>query len=92
MRYFDVCSNKIFWLKESLLHTQINDTWSMVSRVEKLSKDELSSIVFEKKRNLLTHAVRTVPYYVNWFRNRGIAVNDVRLSDFPVITKKDIRE
>lgn len=91
MRYFDVCSNKIFWLKESLQHSQINDAWSKVSKVEKLSKDELSSIVLEKQRNLLTHAARTVPYYVNWFRDRGISANDVRLSDFPVIAKKDIR-
>ena len=91
MKYFDFCSNKLFWLKESLAHRAINDDWGKVFYVEALSREGLAELQCEKLHDVLVHTARTIPYYRQFFNQRGIAADYVRLTDFPVIAKKDIR-
>ena len=91
MKYFDFCSNKLFWLKESLAHRAINDDWGKVFNVETLSREGLAELQCEKLHDVLVHTARTVPYYRQFFNQRGIAADYVQLTDFPVIAKKDIR-
>lgn len=91
MKFLNHCSNKFFWLKETHQHPQINDLWKTVMRVEGMARGELQSLASEKLQRVLRHAAETVPYYRTYFSKKGLSAENLRIEDFPIVEKKDIR-
>lgn len=91
MNYFSLCSSKFFWLKESVQHPALNHCWEQAERIEKSSLVEIQQLQQEKIQKLLIHAVRTVPYYRDWFARKGCSLDGLSISDFPILTKADFR-
>lgn len=89
--FYKVCSNFGFWLKETHQHPRINDLWKTVKQVEGMTRGELQSLASEKLQRVLRHAAETVPYYRAYFAKKGLVVENLRLEDFPIVEKKDIR-
>lgn len=89
--FFNHCTNKLFWLKETHQHPRINALWKAVMRVEGMTRDELQTLASEKLQRVLRHAAETVPYYRAYFSKKGLAAENLRLEDFPIVEKKDIR-
>lgn len=89
--YFSICSSKFFWLKESIMHKGLNKAWRKSMSAEGSCRDELCLEKEIKLSRLLRHTAETVPFYKNYFKNRRSTINDIKLSDFPVISKNDIR-
>ena len=89
--YFSVCSSKLFWIKETLMHRGLNEAWKKCMAVEEGSQAELERLREAKLARVLRHAATTVPFYRDYFASKGIDVDKVKLADFPIIEKKDIR-
>lgn len=89
--YFRFCSSKLFWLKEVLRHWGLNASWRQVQIVEGMTRIELERLLKDKTSRMLVHVARTVPYYQRYFKECGIDASNVKLVDFPIIEKKDIR-
>ncbi len=89
--YFSVCSSKLFWLKETIMHRGLNRQWAKCFPVDSYSRSELELLRDEKLKHVLSHAATTVPYYKNYFARAGVDPSKVTLNDFPLIEKKDIR-
>lgn len=89
--FFRCCSSKLFWLKETWQHPRINDLWGKVMRIEESSRDELLQVVNEKLQRVLRHTAKTVPYYRAYFSKKGLSPDNLRIEDFPILEKKDIR-
>ena len=83
--YFSVCSSKLFWLKESIMHRNINRVWRECASVETMRPESVQRCSAEKLASVLRHATETVPFYAN------LKGRNVTIADFPVIEKKDIR-
>lgn len=90
-KFFKHCSNKLFWLKETHQHPRINDLWKTVMRVEGVTRGELQSLTSEKLQLVLRHAAETVPYYRMYFAKKGLVSENLRIEDFPIVEKNDIR-
>lgn len=89
--YFRACSSKAFYLKERLMHPCLVSSWRAAIACENLSRDELLSLQERKLGLILNHAATNVPFYRRWMEERHVDVMQVKLTDFPVIEKKDIR-
>ena len=89
--YFMLCSSKLFWLKEWIMHPRINACIKEALRVERLTREEMMQLREEKVKRVVEHAIREVPYYRKWVVQLGKRAEDVRLEDFPVIAKQDIK-
>lgn len=68
-----------------------------LNRTQWLSRDEILAIQSEKLIKVLKYANQYVPYYQRIFRETGIFPGDISrdltiLEDFPILTKKIIRE
>lgn len=89
--YLRACSNKAFYLKERLMHPRLASSWRAAIVCENLSRDELLSLQDRKLGLILNHAATKVPFYRRWMDEHHVDVTQVKLTDFPVIEKKDIR-
>ncbi len=89
--YFSVCSSKLFWLKEMVMHPCLNRLWIQCQLIDGYSRSELERLRDEKLKHVLLHAATTVPYYRKYFLKVGVDPTMVTLNDFPIIEKKDIR-
>lgn len=89
--YFSICSNKLFWMKEIFMHPNLSAAWKKCYFFETCSRNELLRVQDAKLKGLLFHAATTVPYYKDFFAEKGISVDKLTLADFPIIEKKDIR-
>ncbi|RAR49730.1 phenylacetate-CoA ligase [Flavobacterium lacus] len=58
---------------------------------DKMSSHELDKIQKENLNKLLSHAVKTVPFYKNYFNSKEYKF-PLSLADFPVLTKEKLRE
>ncbi len=73
------------------MHRGLNGAWKKCMAVEDGSQWELEQLREEKLARVLRHAATTVPFYREYFVSKGIDVDKVKLADFPIIEKKDIR-
>lgn len=73
------------------MHPAVNALWRIVLSVEGMERDALCVLKERKLKKVLIHAARAVPFYRRFFMEKGIAIDDIALSDFPIIEKKDIR-
>lgn len=89
--YFSVCSSKLFWLKETMMHRGLNRLWTKCFTVDSYSRSDLERLRDEKLKHVLSHAATTVPYYKDHFARTGVDPSKATLNDFPIIEKKDIR-
>ena len=89
--YFKMTSNKLFWLKECIMHPEIGHCMDMALKAEISSRDALLKVQSDKLKRIIEHAIKTVPYYREWIKTSGKNVADVQISDFPIITKKDVK-
>ena len=89
--YFSVCSSKLFWLKETMMHRGLNRLWTKCFPLENYSRSDLERLRDEKLKHVLSHAATTVPYYKDYFARTGVDPSKATLNDFPIIEKKDIR-
>lgn len=89
--YFSICSSKLFWLKETLMHPGLNRAWRACFPVEGYSRRQLEHLRDSKLERVLRHAATTVPYYRDYFAQISVDPAKVALSDFPVVGKSDIR-
>jgi phenylacetate-CoA ligase len=89
--YFDACSNKMFYLKERIMHPRLNSVWREAVVCDEFDRSELEKIQSEKLSALLQHAVTKVPFYRQWLMEHNIDTSRMKLEDFPIIEKKDIR-
>ena len=89
--FYSLCSKKWFWLKERLVHSHLEDSWNESGGLDQASREDVVRIRDGKLRRVLVHAAKTVPYYVEYFRSRGIRAEDVKLDDFPIMGKADYR-
>ena len=66
------------------------------SRFQKLGREEIRDLQFNKLKIILQHAWDTVPHYRDNFNKAGLEPQDIRsledLKLIPVLTKSDIRE
>ena len=91
MTYFSYASSKLFWLKELIAHRGIGVRWREALKIEAGTLDDVSYLRDGKLLLLLQHAIRTVPYYQKWFASHSVDVANVKIDDFPIISKSDIR-
>lgn len=89
--YSTLCSNKIFYLKERIMHPRLGWAWREAVVCDHFDRSKLEKIQNEKLSALLKHTTKNVPFYRQWAKEQGIDVSCVKLKDFPVIEKKDIR-
>lgn len=89
--YFKVCSNKLFWLKETLAHSGLNAAWSAAAQIEGSARSVLVGRMEQKLQKVLGHAAKSVPYYRKWFAGRMPHDGVLRIEDFPIVSKTDIR-
>ena len=89
--FYSLCSMKWFWLKERLVHLRLDECWNESGGLDQASREDVVRIRDEKMHRVLVHAAKTVPYYVEYFRSRGIRAEDVKLDDFPIMSKADYR-
>lgn len=72
----------------------LNEYKSAVNNLT-LSSDELSALNWNRRREVLAHAFRTVPYYRETMAANGIRIEDIiddrSWSTVPVLTKNDVR-
>lgn len=73
------------------MHPGIAQLWREVQSVEFSSRSDVCRLQFKKLQRVLLLAATTVPYYRNLFLKKGIDLDTVKISDFPIIEKKDIR-
>ena len=83
--YFSACSSKLFWLKETVMHPNINRAWKACICVDAEDRETLQRRIAAKLNSVLSHAASTVPAY------ESLKGRMVSLADFPVIEKKDVR-
>lgn len=89
--YFGHCSSSIFWAKETLMHSTINQKWKQANIVENMSRVKFEDLQNEKLRSILTYTAIHVPFYRDWFRGREYDITRIGIEDFPILEKKDIR-
>ena len=89
--YFSVCSSCAFWLKEVLTHPRLGKCWTRATVLEHGSRTDVDCVVADKLQAVLRNAAQTVPYYRKWFAERGFDAKSLRIEDFPIVEKKDIR-
>jgi len=67
-----------------------------IEGIRSMSVAEIDAIQRRRLRAIVSHAVRTVPYYRDLFRQLGLAAEVIReqadLQKLPVLTKKDVQE
>ena len=73
------------------MHPNIERYWRQVMVVESLDEHAVGVTAEQKLMAVLKFAASNVPYYKKWFSQSGISEKDLKLQDFPVIKKKDIR-
>ncbi len=73
------------------MHRGLNGAWEKCMAVEEGSPAELERLREEKLARVLRHAATSVPFYRDYFASKGIDADKVKLADFPIIEKKDIR-
>ena len=78
-------------MKEIFMHPNLSAAWKKCYFFETCSRNELLKVQDAKLKGLLFHAATTVPYYKNFFAEKGILIDKLTLADFPIIEKKDIR-
>ena len=89
--YFYACSNKLFYFKERLMHPYLAKSWRAAFACENQTRFELDRLQEGKLSAVLNHTAKNVPYYRKWLKERGVDLSKIKLSDFPIIEKKDIR-
>jgi phenylacetate-CoA ligase len=84
--------NRTHWV----ISRDVERYYESLERTQWLSLSEMGALQDEKLRRLVRHAYRTVPYYRERFRERGLTPDDVRgradLHKLPFLTKGDVRE
>ena len=78
-------------MKEIFMHPNLSAAWKKCYFFETCSRNELLKVQDAKLKGLLFHTATTVPYYKNFFAEKGIPIDKLTLADFPIIEKKDIR-
>jgi phenylacetate-CoA ligase len=62
---------------------------------ERMTKEELTAIQEKLLRSVISHSYRTVPFYHNLMKSKGLSPSDINnisdLSRLPIITKGDLR-
>lgn len=81
--------NLLFFQLQKLIGSRVYDCYREFFQLEKATPDKLRRVQSARLSALLEHAVSAVPYYEQCVPsvNRKLSI-----SDFPILTKKDIRE
>src|SRR4030066_774049 len=84
----------MFFLKQKLFRPNALRTFHKLLNNQSLSISELNEINWQKRKQLLTHAYNTVPYYREKFKNIGITPQDINRPDdwerVPILTRTDL--
>lgn len=83
--------NIIFNLKEHLVHPLMDRVLQDVLPRDEMKRDVFRRIIDEKVNRLLVYAIQHVPYYRSWWAREGRSGRLPQLTDFPILTKGDIR-
>lgn len=89
--YFKACSSKMFFLKDTICHSQLSQAWETCMAVEAMGREDLVSAQQTKLTSLLEHCVQTVPFYRDWAEQNGLIGRSLKLDDFPVVDKETMR-
>ncbi len=73
------------------MHPRLAAAWAFASRMDSASRAEVEIARETKLVKLLKHAATTVPYYRRWFEGKNVDLDSLRITDFPIVTKADIR-
>lgn len=78
----------LFFKLQRAIGSEVENYYDEFLRIERRSRAEVEAMQFESLQRLLTFAVKHVPYY----REHVHSENDPQPSDFPVLTKQQLRE
>lgn len=85
----------VFWLKNFLFRHRAYNAYIEAKRFDTLSGSNKKEIEFNRLKNLVEYAYQHVPFYRNYYDEKGFAPNMLKsLADvqyIPVVEKKDIR-
>lgn len=84
----------IFSIKQ-MVRSGVMDRYRKLVYDQYLSEDELASINFAKRKNVLKCAYESVPYYTRIFKEAGLNPQDIKSEEdwsrLPILTKDQIR-
>ncbi len=78
----------LYFQLHRLIGSRVGEYYQEFFQLERASRDDLQALQAERLESLLQRAVSSVPYY----RERVSQKKDLTLSDFPILTKSQIRE
>lgn len=81
-------AQRLYFQLHRLIGSRVGNYYQEFFQLEHASRDELQALQAERLEGLLQRAVSVVPFY----KERISQKNDLTLSDFPILTKSQIRE
>lgn len=92
MQFKDFCVGRKTYWKEKYVHPLVEHYWPECLLSDGLSREELLKKQQNLLQDLVDHAVKHVPFYMNWARESGYKSGDkIKIGDLPVVTKDDYR-
>ncbi len=86
--------SNLFFLKQRIFRGNSVRIYHQLLSNQKLSIDELNELNWQKRKQLITHAFNTVPYYRKRFKECGITPEDINKPDdwnfIPLLTRTDL--
>lgn len=89
--YSKLCSSKMFFLKDTICHPHLPQSWEKCMTFEEVKREDLVLAQQKKITNLLAYCVENVPFYSDWAEQNGLTGKSLKLDDFPIVDKETIR-
>jgi phenylacetate-CoA ligase len=85
----------LFWNKIRFGKPQLALYYRQVLENQRLSRDELDELNWQKRKSILSHAFEHVPFYRRKYEQAGLCPNDIKSPDdfarIPIVEKDEIR-